>query len=348
MERGRKRPLTILGAGASGLSTAITLARNDIDVQVFEKEAHAGGRFKYDFQCLRTFEKGQSDPLQEFKQLGIMIKPYKKIQRIIRLSRSYSFEVVSAKTPLYYLVSRGKNHTSLDSQLTRQALQYGVDIVYNSNVKHETIDIIATGPPKADSIGYGEIYEDAHIDDTVYVFLDTQYSPHGYLCILPGENPGEAEIMNGTCDPTLDMHTLKSLYERALQDNEVLRRILDGATRKSVQSGIGCYTLVDSPYINSQYYVGEAAGLQDASAFFGIRYAVISGYLAASSILTGTEYARLITQTFGNQLNFERKRSEVFKTVTNERLDKMFQSIVQQFGHELTVEEYDSLRGSGV
>ena len=135
------------------------------------------------------------------------------------------------------------------------------------------------------------------------------------------------------------------LYNRAIQENNILKDFLNGATRKSIQGGIACSTLLEAPYQNNRYYVGEAAGLQDFTAGFGIRYAIISGCLAAQSVLAGKDYNEQISKTFKSQLEFERKRSENFKKLTNNEIDKIFQSINEKFGHELTIDEYESIRG---
>jgi flavin-dependent dehydrogenase len=45
--------------------------------------------------------------------------------------------------------------------------------------------------------------------------------------------------------------------------------------------------------------VGEAAGFQDALWGFGIRYALLSGHLAARALLSGADYDRLWKRRFG-------------------------------------------------
>ena len=339
------RVIKILGAGISGLSTAITLAKNEFNVEIFEKSSHAGGRFKRDFQGLRNFGNGIVDPLREFERLGIKVRPYNKLNRIIRYSRSRSFEVISDNKPLYYLVLRGGNKNSIDSQLEALAINSDVNISYDTKSNIDEVDIVATGPLRGDSFAYGEIYEDTNIHDTGYAFLDKKYSPGGYLYVIPGEKKGEAEVINSTFDSTVKKQTVKMLYKQAIKENYVLKDLLDGATRKSTQGGIGCYTLLDTPYQNKKYYVGESAGLQDGTAGFGIRYAIISGYLAAQAIITCKDYTRLIAKTLKSQLDFERKRSETFKKLTNDEIDRTFQLINEKFGHELTIEEYESMRG---
>jgi len=338
-------PITILGAGASGLSSAIALARNGLNVEVIEKNSHAGGRFIRDFQGLRNFGNNKVDPISEFEKLGIHLKPYKKIMRIVRYSHSQNFEIISNKNPIYYLVLRGKDKNSIDSQLASYATKQGVYINYNFNIKNNNVNIVATGPSRVDSLAYGGIYNDVNIDDAGHVILDKKYSPNGYFYVLPGAKKGEAEVINTAFDPTVKMNHLKILYNKGIKEINILKGLLNGATRKTIQAGIGCCTLLNEPYKNNKYYVGEAAGFQDVTAGFGIRYAINSGYLAAQSILTGKDYNDQISKKFGSQLEFEHKRSVNYKNLTNDDLDKLFHSIDERFGHELTIEEYESLRG---
>ena len=345
MEIEQNESIRILGAGISGLSAAITLKNNGYRTTVFEKKSHPGGRFIRDFQCLRNFGNKNIDPIKELKELGIFIKSYKKLMRIVRYSRLYSFEVISDNKPIYYLVLRGKNKNSIDTQLANYALKIGVNIVYNTKLNIDEADIVAKGPQKSDIFAYGELYQDVDINDTGYVFLDMKYSPTGYLYVLPGEKKGEIEIVNATYDSTVNIRKLRILYHKAIRENIILKNMLNGATKITETRGIGCCTLLNKPYQNNKYYVGEAAGLQDVTAGFGIRYAIISGYLAAKSIISNQDYEKQIVKTFKSQMDFEIKRSKNFKKLTNVTLDKIFKSINQKFGHELTIEEYESLRG---
>lgn len=345
MKSGKHEPIKILGAGISGLSAAITLAKNGSTVEIFEKNSHAGGRFKRDFQCLRNFGATTTDPIEEFKKLGIYITPYKKLMKIVRYSKSYSFELISKNKPIYYIVLRGEDKKSIDFQLEKAATTQGAVIHYNTRLNINEGNIVATGPSKIDFVAYGEIYEDVKIDDTGYVFIDYRYSPNGYLYILPGEKKGEAEIINSSVDSVVSMQQIKTLYHRALQENDVLKNFLKGATKKSVHGGIACSTPLDNPYQNNKYYVGEAAGLQDHAAGFGIRYAILSGYLAAQSILTGGDYNKEISKMFQSQSELEHKRSTNLQKLTNDKIDRIFEKINKTFGHELTIEEYESMRG---
>ncbi|MEY4491896.1 MAG: hypothetical protein RL085_307, partial [Actinomycetota bacterium] len=53
---------------------------------------------------------------------------------------------------------------------------------------------------------------------------------------------------------------------------------------------------------NNPLYVGEAAGLQDCLFGFGMRYAMLSGFLAARSLTEGEDYDCLCREAFGHRL----------------------------------------------
>ncbi len=341
----KQKTITIKGAGISGLSAAITLAKNDIDVEVFEKASHVGGRFVRDFQGLRNFGNENVNPLKELEMLDIHIKPYKELKKIIRCSRLHSFELTNNNKPLYYLFLRGNEDSSIDSQLYNQTKKENVSVHYTTSIDSSKATIIATGPATIDRVAYGERYEDTNTSETGYVFIDSEYSPGGYCYVLPGEKKGELEVVNVTSHYLTTMKQTKSLFHKILENNATIQNLLEGAVKQSTQGGIGSCSLLEEPYQNNQYYVGEAAGLQDATAGFGMRYAAISGYLAAQSIISNENYNQQLEKSLKPQLLFDRKRHEHFKKLTNKEIDKIFQTITEKFGHELTIEEYESLRG---
>ena len=72
--------IKILGAGLSGLSAAINLAKVGYNVDVFEKRSDCGGRFKDDLEGLENWS-SNIDVLGELKSMNIRINfdctPYK-------------------------------------------------------------------------------------------------------------------------------------------------------------------------------------------------------------------------------------------------------------------------------
>lgn len=339
------KPIRILGGGISGLSAAITLADKEYAVELFEKSSYPGGRFIRNFQCLRNFGHNEIDAIDEIGKIGIYLKPYKNLYKIIRYSKSYNFEVSNDKKPIYYLLLRGRSEYSIDSQLAKYATNMGINIFYNKKIESNDITIVASGPSKADSLAYCEVYEDCNISDTGHVFLNKKYSPDGYIYVLPGPIKGEAILVICTTDSSFNFKKLKILLDQFKGEKDILKNIFYKSTQKSSQNCIGSCSLLSKPYVNNKYYVGEAAGLQDVTAGFGIRYAIYSGYFAAQSIIDKSNYNIQISKMFKSQLEFEHKRSIRFSKLTNDDIDKIFQKVNKEFGNKLNLEEYGSIRG---
>src|SRR5262249_17773860 len=64
----------------------------------------------------------------------------------------------------------------------------------------------------------------------------------------------------------------------------------------------GDFDLTRSTTVEYRRYVGEAAGFQDYLFGFGIRYALLSGALAARSIIEGVNYDKLCRDCLRSQL----------------------------------------------
>ena len=63
--------------------------------------------------------------------------------------------------------------------------------------------------------------------------------------------------------------------------------------------------------------VGEQAGFQDALWGFGMRHAILSGVLAAQSLLYGEDYTRLWKNAFGLQLKTATVNRAIFELLGN-------------------------------
>ena len=347
MKKNYEKSVKILGAGVSGLSAAIILARNGIETEVFEKQPHIGGRFIRDFQGLQNYGYFKGDQIQEFEKMGIRIKPYMHLKRAIRFSPSlFNFEVVTKKIPIFYLVVRGKDVNSLDSQLAETAINLGVKIHHNSKINKNATDIIATGPHKATILAYDFYYNDINMEDAAYMFLGSHYSPGKYLFAIPGEEKGEAVIVTSCgIDQGITYTRLKKLLQKAIDEIPTLKDIVDGSNPAREFKHLGCLDIPNSAYRDGKYFVGEAGGFQDAIAYFGIRYAINTGYLAAQSIITGKNYDTLWKESLKPSLELEAKRAWKYEKMMDKDLDNMFQFIIKKYGPELSLEEYLSIRG---
>tara|TARA_Y100000034_G_scaffold136123_1_gene210917 strand:+ start:56 stop:1111 length:1056 start_codon:yes stop_codon:yes gene_type:complete len=289
-----KKEIKILGAGISGLSAAINLAKAGYDVKVYEKNSDCGQRFHGDFQGLENWSV-EKNVLKELREMNIKTNfknwPIKKMNFIDY--KDEKFHASSGKI-LAYFVKRGCFENSLDISLKKQALDSGVQIFFNKTINEENADIIATGPKKAAAVVRGISFDANHKNIFVTQFNDkTSYKGYSYMLLIDGHGTivtGLAERFKkidkefkGAKDFFLKHHNLK------------LKNVKEWGNYANFS--------INGPYkYKKKLYVGEAAGLQDGLFGFGMRSAFVSGYLAAKSIIKRKNYKKLIKKRYSNYL----------------------------------------------
>ncbi len=286
--------IRIVGAGPSGLCAAINLARAGYGVTVYERHAEVGKRFHGDFQGIENWST-PVDFADALKTLSIapdfFCRPHWGGELLMQ--GGYGGTVRSPR-PLFYLTRRGSMEGSLDRSLKTQALEAGVTLKFGCHRAIEDGHIIAAGPGKPNVMASGVVFR-TDLPDTITTVLDNELAPDGYAYLLVQDGCG----------------TLASVYyrhfkraaahlERTTQYFQARRPFPMENPRQF--TGYGNFYPVCSAVHRGRLYVGEAAGFQDFLFGFGIRYALMSGYLAARSIIEGCSYDLLWRQVFGRQL----------------------------------------------
>ncbi|HAB54614.1 MAG: hypothetical protein A2315_07250 [Ignavibacteria bacterium RIFOXYB2_FULL_35_12] len=284
------KTVTIVGAGPGGLTAAISLAKNGYDVNLYEQNNDVGLRFNGDFQGLENWA-DEEDTLVILKRIGIntnfLCYPYNgndghfvgpKLQKIS----------VKTSRPLFYLIERGSNTNSLDQGLRKQAEDLGVNFLWGQKLDslHNQSAIVGTGPKAADAIAKGIVFETSH--KNIFIgFVNNKIAPKAYAYLLV--NNGKATF--ATC-MFEDFKNENIYYTRSLS---VLNSVIDINIIKPKEFG-GFVNYFNEPIISKNdkiLYVGENAGFQDALWGFGIKYAMLSGYYAAQSIIHELNYFEL-------------------------------------------------------
>lgn len=250
-----KKEIKIVGAGISGLTAAINLARAGYRVKVFEKNNVVGKRFHGDYQGIENWIYKQ-DALEHLRALNIRLDfPCRPVREGYDIGPDKKVYNLKSDRPFFYLVRRGINEDTLDQALYRQAKSAGVEIIFNSPKDHCKFgDIIAQGyfPDQVtDAIAAGYTFQTS-VPEQYWAIIDDQVAPDSYAYCLIAE--GRA---------TLAVCIFRD-YDKS--------------------------------------YVGEAAGLIDGLWGFGIKYAMISGYLAAQSIIENKNYNQLVKKTLFSPL----------------------------------------------
>jgi len=289
------KKIKILGAGISGLTAAINLKKEGYNVEVFEKNADCGQRFHGDMQGIENWSR-KIDVIADLASKNIEINfdctPFSNLT----LSNCKIDEKFNFDRPLFYLVKRGDVAGSLDQGLKKQALAAGVEIHFNTTIKPERADIIASGPKigRVSVADRGIVFKTTMANTaTAIINNDLAHKGYSYLLVVNGYACLCSCVFGETEKLTECFHRTKTYF--------VKKYSLQIVDAKPV-GGIGFFTINNIWQKEKSRFVGEAAGIQDFLAGFGMRTAFQSGYLAAKSIIENRSYSDLAEEEFRNYL----------------------------------------------
>jgi flavin-dependent dehydrogenase len=280
-------PIRIAGAGPSGLMAAITLARAGRSVVVSDKRPHPGGRFRGDLQGLENWS-SRHQVMDELISMGL--EPGFDATAFERVVVSDTRRVRSFRVgaPSFYLVRRGPVEGSLDRAMASQAQAMGVSLRWGHELEPERADILATGPRTDHVTGVvrGYTFTTDAPDQAVMVYHDElAWKGYAYQLVAGGQGC-RCTLVNG------ELGRIRACYRRAMAHLEE-RFPLEIRDRRAMV-GVGNYHLRKTLRRGRALVVGEAAGLQDFMWGFGLRFALISGHLAARALLEGSDYEALV------------------------------------------------------
>jgi len=310
-------PISILGAGLSGLSAAINLSKGGKNVIVYENKDSVGEHLQ---PCHQALMKTSGDYKKYLD--GLNLNP---IFDVTHFDKSYFCtrkRDINIQLPESVpFVSRG-GKKSLESGLFKEAESLGVTFEFRTKMNEKEVDIVATGRKRSDIVAYSTIYENANFERDHFLYMyDDRVSPKGmYLYAIPFDK-NKIEIVNCVSQP----HTKKGkkLFLKAAEEREILHDILKDANQISEFSGFGGIKIPRSAVLDNRIYVGEAAGFQDPFMGFGMNYALESGKFAADSILYEKDYDALWKKSFKRQLRKDISRRFVM-SILGDRLPEYF------------------------
>ena len=312
LETGR-RPMEVIGiagAGISGLTAAIHLARNGFPVRVYERGRDVASRFKEEFQCFENWTTDE-DVLIFLDKIGISPdfyhRPFTEVELIDDLERKYTIRSIDRAG--LYIVKRGGEGDSIDQHLKREALELGVEIQFGRSPEDKEVRILGTGPESVRSVARG-MRADVDSGDRIVILLDDRIAPkcYAYLIIVNGKMTLASTLMK-------QFRRAKECFASTL---EKVKRMygLDPRNARPL-TGYVDFSLRNSYVVDGRMLVGECAGLQDYLFGLGMRYALISGYLAARSIIEGLDYDQLVKGEMTNSLRSSLVNRYIFEKLGN-------------------------------
>lgn len=312
----------IIGAGPASCVAAINLAKAGMAVVMHEQQSDVGLRFNGDFQGIENWSTDM-DAFEFLSSIGISInflcEPY-SIGKFY--GPSLKEHLIETTRPLFYLIKRGMDKYSLDQGLKQQAIDSGVKIIWNDRIQHAhyKTTIIGTGPRAADVIAKGIIFKTSH-PDAYFGFLNNRIAPKGYAYLLV--NKGQATFATVLYE---EFQKTQTYFQRAL---ETMQSVVEIDIFEPMEfGGFGNFILNQDTNNNKDVLlIGEAAGFQDALWGFGLRYAMLSGYLAAQSILTSKSYIQMCSEKIFPMMEISLANRWLFAHLGNYGYDKILNVI---------------------
>jgi flavin-dependent dehydrogenase len=311
----------IAGGGIAGLTCAINLARRGIPVEVHEAKRYCGKAIR-DIEYLENWTR-QEDALETVERCGLQLSfDHRPILSFRAYSPSLRGVTVSASAPLMYRVWRGPAPGSLDESLERQAKDLGVAIRYASRLPEERAAVVAWGPRRPNLLVAGIEFR-TPAQDSIEVLTDDACAPQFYAYrIVDG---GRGVVVTAYPARRTDG---RPLLERTVRRFQEVRTVTMTAIRRF---GYGGALRVPSTAIrDGRLYVGEAAGFQDCLFGFGMRYAMLSGALAARALAEGEDYDRLWRGAFGHQLSVGARNRRLYSRFGNPGYESMIRILASR------------------
>ncbi len=284
-----QKTITVSGAGPAGLAAALHARHLGHQAIVFERRKDVGIRFHGDFQGLENWT-SEHDVLLELESLGIRTDfDYLPFHRVTCFDPVGKAHVFHSRRPLFYLLKRGRIAGSLDYALKQQALDAGIDIHFGQSIRQlPQGGIVTHGPQRADVIAAGFLF-DTDMPDGAWAVVNNDLAPGGYGYVLVAGGKGTlASCMYA------DFHRERNYVSRVVEFFEQAIGLDMQSPRRF--GGAGNAVIHHQAHKGNIFYAGEAAGIQDALFGFGMRWAMLSGAMAARALLDGDadEYEHLL------------------------------------------------------
>lgn len=290
----------ILGAGLAGLSAAINLAKAGKQVTVYERLPTVGKQIHPNYQAIRTNITG-ADVLQYLKKFNLNPSKFSLIylNKMFISTPSESLRKLHFNVAVPFIMRGGEK--SLEYALYKEAQNLDIAFEFNSKKTVNDANIIASGKFRTDAAAFGEIYEAPEFPrDSFFYMHHDRYSPKGWYSYIIPVNETKIEIVNCVSQP--HVKKVVDLYRLLLTEHPFVKKYTQGKKPLSCFGGYGAVDYPKTAFRDGKYYVGEAAGFQDACRGFGMHYALESGFYAAKAILENKDYDQLWQQGFGRQL----------------------------------------------
>lgn len=322
--------IAIIGAGLAGLSCAHELERLGIFPVIYERNSFIGEQVPHVSVLLQVFTRPINDPLVYINDtLNIKIQPLNTVNRIIHHSSNNRF---IAKGNLGYFFIRGKEDNALKNQIYSSIKKS--KILFNQNPNYKDLQkkfdyvIIATGDPYiTNQLGCwqqifrgtirGSIVTGKFDPHAIIMWINKNYCKSGYAYLCP-YNENKAFI--GLIAPNTTQNEIAEYFENFLYAENIKYSIIEQFNFEHT-SGYA-YPLK----IDNLLFIGNSAGAVDPFLGFGQFNSILTGIMAARSIIQDKSYETLIKSM--REINtYMHSLRKLFDNLDNKDYDNLLWSL---------------------
>lgn len=345
--------IAIIGAGLSGLCCAITLEKNGLEVDVFEKRGKVGDRFVIAEAMFSMTQHPIHDAVQYLSETyDIHLKPSSNIQKLQCYSQNERCELHGH---LGFINMRGKHQDSYESQLAAQLktdIQFLNEVSYDDISRKYTHVVLATGDAldtkklQPYDIAFKATFRGAMIegdfDQTeTHAFFNNDIAPKGMAYLLPHSDKLASLVLVYPQYRENEDYDKEELWKKCFQ--ECCRR-LDQDFTVIRDFSLKDYIVGKAEHsrIGNTFFVGNCWGA--ISPVFGIGQfeSMLTGIYAAQDIAGQGDYANLtkhLSQGYHDSLSLRRG----LEKLDNDQLDLITKSISNKFAEKFITSQHINL-----
>lgn len=324
--------IAIIGAGLGGLACALECERLGIIPDVFERDESAGWPWYCIVHWLNLLHRDKGDIRDYFREkYNIDIRPINPCKELVMKGPDTKINISGN---LGYLIRRGKQVDSIENQLYRSLkrtpVHFNRPADYKELSKKYDYVVVATGKdtvPK--ELGIWQDYGLVHLrgglaygafkPTSTTVYFNEKYAGRGFARLGP-INTTQAII--GMCQIGDSEYEIDSLYKDFLE----FEGLEDLEFNYKFSIPMWSTGKVSKFKIDNILLVGRSAGLTERLLGTGAVEALISGVLAARSMIKGKDYNSLVQPLQDHIENISALRTP-FEKLDNDGLNNLLRAI---------------------